>query len=145
MLSKCWLKGALSGALFLKTMKNALNTKNLFFLRIFSLLSSLFVPEGKQFDWKDQVKGTLMQIWKSPYMFVFKFSCYLPVKFVSFLKSRLIFNLFCCCCMFVTSFSHVSGAHFSKSKRCFNVNSSTYFFILKQRYWQIFESALVYL
>ena len=30
--------------------------------------------------------------------------------------------------MFVKNFSHVSSAHISKSKMCFNVKSSTYYF-----------------
>ena len=82
-------------------------------------------------------KGTLMQIWKSPYMFEFIYKTmlwkfrflnpknpksYLSVKFVNFLKSRLIFN-----------FSHISRAHISKTKRCFNVKSSQYYFHMNVR------------
>ena len=58
--------------------------------------------------WLWYIKGTLMQIWKSPYMIVFiQKQCYenfafliltiarcLPVKFVKFLKSRLFFFFF---------------------------------------------------
>ena len=36
----------------------------------------------------------------------------------------------------------ISCAHISKGKICFNVKSSTYILISKQRYWQIFKSAL---
>ena len=46
----------------------------------------IFIPE--------MLKGTVMQIWKSPY--IFKFTSYSPVKFAFFLKSRLIFNIFFC-------------------------------------------------
>ena len=62
-----------------------------------------------------KIKGTLMQIWKSLYMLRSyknntlkishsesqEFSSYLPVKFVNFLKSRLIFNIFYCFWMFI--------------------------------------------
>ena len=86
--------------------------------------------------WLWYIKGTLMQIWKSPYMIVFiQKQCYenfafliltiarcLPVKFVKFLKSRLFFFFF---------FSHISRGHISKSKRYFNVKSSTYCFHMK--------------
>ena len=57
-----------------------------------------------------------------------EFSNYFPVKFVNFLKSRIILNLFYCFWMFVNTFPHVSRAHISKSKRCFNVKSSAYYF-----------------
>ena len=53
---------------------------------------------------------------------------YLSVKFVSFLKSRLIFNAFFCFWMFLTNFQYISRKHISKSKRFFNVKSSTYYF-----------------
>ena len=56
-----------------------------------------------------------------------EFSSYLPVKFINFLKSRLIFNMFYCFWMFVNK---ISRAHFSKCKRCFNVKSSTYYYFL---------------
>ena len=35
--------------------------------------------------------------------------------------------------MFVTNFSHISHAHVSESKRCFNVKSSTYCFHMKTK------------
>ena len=35
--------------------------------------------------------------------------------------------------MFVKNFSHVSSAHISKSKMCFNVKSSTYYFHIKMK------------
>ena len=90
------------------------------------------------------IKGTLMQIWKSPYVLVFLQEQYpenftflilkilelFSVKFVNFLKSRLIFIRFYC---FVNKLSHTSRAHISKSKRCFNVKSSTYYFHVKTK------------
>ena len=35
--------------------------------------------------------------------------------------------------MFVTNFSHISRADISKSKRCLNVKSSTYYFRMKTK------------
>ena len=75
---------------------------------------------------------------------------YLRVKFVNLLKSRRIFNIFFCIIarIFISTlnnvndnnllffnvckqshFSHIFShfSHISKSKRCFNVKSSTYF------------------
>ena len=56
---------------------------------------------------------------------------YLPIKILNFLKSRLIFNIFYCFWMFVNKI--FSRAHISKSKRCFNVKSSTYYFHIKTK------------
>ena len=61
----------------------------------------------------------------------YKFSNYLPVKFVSFLKNRLIFILFHCFSMFVNFFLHIWRAYISERKRCFNVTSSTVYFHVK--------------
>ena len=52
----------------------------------------------------------------------------MPVKFVNFLKSRLIFNICYSFWKFVNKLSHISRAHISKSGRCFDVKSSTYYF-----------------
>ena len=46
----------------------------------------------------------------------------LPVKFVNFLKIRLIFNIYCFW-LFVNNFPHISPVHISKNKKCFNVKS----------------------
>ena len=93
-----------------------------------------------------RLKDTLMLIWEPPYMFVFihikntlkilhyqcyKFSRYLPVKFVTFLKSRLISNIFYCLWMFVIKRSFIKGV-------------LRIIFIWRRSYWQIFKSALVY-
>ena len=51
----------------------------------------------------------------------------LPVKFVNFLKSRLIFNILYCFWMFVNKIFTYSHARISKSKRCFTVKSLTLF------------------
>ena len=100
--------------------------------------------------WLWYIKGTLMQIWKSPYMIVFiQKQCYenfafliltiarcLPVKFVKFLKSRLFFFFF---------FFHISPAGISqKVKGILIWNLQHIAFIWRQRYWQIFKFALVY-
>ena len=97
------------------------------------------------------VKGTLRQIWKSPYMSVFiqnntlkishsssyKFSNYLPVKFVNFLKSRPIFNMFYVLLLLNVGKQTFDKSHvrmnISKSKRCFNLKSSTYYFHVKKK------------
>ena len=89
------------------------------------------------------LEGTLMQIWKSSYITVFKQKQYpqnfavlilrilewsLRVKFVNFMKSRLIFNIFYCFWMFVNKhFTYLTRIHISKSKRCYIVQSSAYF------------------
>ena len=72
------------------------------------------------------IKGALMQIWKSPHMFMCSYksntlkclhfsslflSRYLPLKFVIF-----------------SNFLHILRAHISKSKRCFNMKSSANYF-----------------
>ena len=74
------------------------------------------------------IKDTLMQVWKSLYMFMFIWKqypenfpflilriLYIPVKFVNFLKSRLIFNLFYCFWMFVNKlFTYLTCAYLEK-------------------------------
>ena len=98
------------------------------------------------------IKGTLMQIWKSCYMsvfvskqfsenfafFILKIIEYLPVKFVYFLKSRLIFNLFCRKQIF--HISHVRTSPNGKGGSVWNLQHII--FIWRQRYWHIFKSAL---
>ena len=55
-------------------------------------------------------------------------SSYLLERFANLLKSRLIFNIFYCFWMFVNKlFTYLARVHISKSKRCSNVKSSTYF------------------
>ena len=85
------------------------------------------------------LKGTLMQIWKSPYMFVLIQKQY-PENFsplflrtaelsarevVDFLKRRLIFNIFCCFKLCKQTF-HISHVHISQK-------SSTYYFHVKSK------------
>ena len=105
------------------------------------------------------LKGTLMQIWKSLYMFVLIQKQY-PENFsllflriaelsarevVDFLKSRLIFNIFCCFKLCKQTF-HISHVHISqKVKDVLMWNLKHIIFIWSRRYWQIFKSALVYL
>ena len=105
------------------------------------------------------LKGTLMQIWKSPYMFVLIQKQY-PENFsllflriaelsarevVDFLKSRLIFNIFCCFKLCKQTF-HISHVHISqKVKDVLMWNLKHIIFIWSRRYWLIFKSALVYL
>ena len=68
-----------------------------------------------------------------------KFSSYLLVKFVNSLKSRLIFNIFCCFWVFVTNSSHISRVHISKIKSCFNLKFSTYYFHMKTKILSDFQ------
>ena len=67
-------------------------------------------------------KCTLMQIWKSPYMFAFISKQY--PKNLALLTLIVLFLNVC-----KQTFRIISRAHISKSKRCFNVKSSTYFYI----------------
>ena len=60
-----------------------------------------------------------------------EFSSYVPVKFVDFIKSRLIFNIFYCFGMFVNKFFTYLTCAYLKSKRRFNVKSSAYYFQMK--------------
>ena len=59
------------------------------------------------------------------------------MKFVNFLKSRLIFNMLSEC--LETNFSHNLVAHISKSKKCFNVKFSTYYFHMKTKIFTDFQ------
>ena len=61
-----------------------------------------------------------------------EFSSYLSVKFVLFLKSRLLSNILYCFCLLI-SMSHISNVHISKSKRFYNVKLSVYYFYVKMR------------
>ena len=57
-----------------------------------------------------------------------------PWKIGFFWKSRLLFNIFYCFCMFVNKyFIHLSGAHNSKSKWCYNAELSAYYFYVKTK------------
>ena len=58
---------------------------------------------------------------------------YLPAKFVFFLKSGLIFERFCCFCMFVNKHFTNAGAYNSKSKRCLNAKHLAYYFYIKTK------------
>ena len=49
------------------------------------------------------------------------------MKFVFFLKSRLILKIFYCLCMFVKKLFISMGAHVSKSKRCYIAKPSAYY------------------
>ena len=86
-------------------------------------------------------KGTLMQIWKFHYLFIQKqypenFALLIQRilelfsrKFVFFSKSRLIFKIFYCFCIFVNKHFINRGTYISKSKRCYNVKLSAYFYV----------------
>ena len=92
-------------------------------------------------------KSTLMQIWKSPYIFVSIWKQYpknfrflvqrilelLTLEVCNVLKSRLIFNIFYCFSMFVNKFFIYLTCAYLKSKRCFDVKSSTYYFHMKTK------------
>ena len=63
------------------------------------------------------------------------------MKFVNFLKSRLICNIFYCCWMFVNKlFTYLTCAYLKEQK-----GFQCEIFHILRRYWQIFKSALVYL
>ena len=66
----------------------------------------------------------------------------MPVKFLNFLKSRLIFNIFCCFWMYVNKLFTYPNAHISKSKRCFNVKSSTYYLHMKTKILADFQISI---
>ena len=58
----------------------------------------------------------------------------MPVKFVDFLKGRLIFNIFYCFSMFANKLFTCPRVRISqKSKMCFNVKSSTYYCHMKTK------------
>ena len=58
---------------------------------------------------------------------------YLPVKFVNFLKSRLILIHSIASECLQINFSHNSRVYISKIKRCFNGKSSKYYFYMKTK------------
>ena len=60
-------------------------------------------------------------------------SSYLPVKFAFFSKSRLIFNVFYCFCIFVNKHLQISGLHISERKWCYNVIPSVHCFYVKTK------------
>ena len=98
-----------------------------------------------RFDFPADFKGTLMQIRKSLHMFVFIWKWYLEnfafwilrileiltVKFLFFLKSRLLFNQLNCFCLFATNTLQIYSAHISKSERYYNAKSVCYYFLHK--------------
>ena len=105
-------------------------------------------------------KGTLMQIWKSPYMFAFIWKQYpenfvfliLKVlelfarEFVNFLKSRLIFNVFYCFLNVWKQTFHISHVRISqKVKSVLMWNFQHIVSMRRWRCWLIFNSSLVLL
>ena len=120
----------------------------------YKILCNAFVEGGlKNVDVKVKIislqcswlKDTLMQIWKFHYMLEFiekeypeNFTLlilgileFLPVKFVFFLKSWLIFKTFYCFCMFVNKHFINTGAYISKCEQYYNVKPSAYYFYLR--------------
>ena len=68
------------------------------------------------------------------------------VKFAFFLKSRLLFNVFYCFCMFVNEqFAYLKCTYLNKGKVLQCAIYVILFPIWKWMYWQIFISELVYL
>ena len=107
---------------------------------------------------KSLIKGTLMQIWKSPYIFKFiwntlknshskskEFLSYSPVKFSFFLKSRLIFNISYWLCVCKQTFCKLYWCITREFLRLKTRNFQGITFIWTQTYKTIFKSALVYL
>ena len=58
---------------------------------------------------------------------------YLPVKFVNFLKSRLIFNISIVSECLWTNFSHILHAHISKIKSVLKWNLQTHYFHMRTK------------
>ena len=61
----------------------------------------------------------------------YEFPSYLPVKFVFFLKSRLLFSVFYCFCVFVNKHFIISGVHISKNEQNHHAKPSAYHFYVK--------------
>ena len=111
------------------------------FVAVYSENIYEFVNTIKSSDVVFSIKGTPMQIWKSPYMLVFIRILRIPrilelfarqvCKFLKKWANLLIYSIASDCLS--TNFSHISRSHISKSKRCFNVKSSTYYFHLKTK------------
>ena len=57
----------------------------------------------------------------------------LTLKVCFFLKSRLLFNIFYCFCMFINKHSYISGPYISKSKRFYNAKLLSYYFYMKTK------------
>ena len=57
-------------------------------------------------------------------------------------KSWLLFNIFCCFCMFVIKHFIFSGAHNSKSRCCYTAKLSTYYFYVKTKISIDFENCI---
>ena len=74
-----------------------------------------------------------VRIKRIPWKFCFLNPYNLPVKFVNFLKSRLIFMLLYCFWMFVNKLFSISRGHISKHNRWFSVKSWTYYFYVKTK------------
>ena len=55
------------------------------------------------------------------------------MKFLFFLKSRLLFNILYCFCMFVNKHFIITGVYISKIKRCYNSKLSAYYFQVKTK------------
>ena len=88
------------------------------------------------------VKHALIQIWKSPYMFVFIQKQY-PQIFAFFILRSL--ELFASeVCKFFKLFTYLR-VHISKSKRCFNVKSSTNYFHMKTKILAMVFKVLIYI
>ena len=53
------------------------------------------------------------------------------MKFVFFQKSRLVFKIFYCFCIFVNKHFINTGVFIFKTKRCHNAKPSTYYFYMR--------------
>ena len=132
----------------MKTSLYALHKKQSFSLKI-SLVNVTKLEGSCGFDhiyWKI-LNGKLhflysdvcVRIKTIPRKFLFadpiRFLSYLPVTFVNFLKSRLIFLLFCCFWIIHLISQNIKGV--------LMWNIRFIIFMWRRRYWQIFKSALV--
>ena len=66
-------------------------------------------------------------------------SSYSPVKFTYFLKSRLLFNILYCFCMFVNKHFAYLWCTYLKKWKCYNAQSTLYYFYTKTNLLQDFH------
>ena len=64
---------------------------------------------------------------------------YLPVKFVCFLKSRLVFNIFYCFLMFINKHFIYLGCASLKNEWCYYTKPSAYYFYMRTKISEDFQ------
>ena len=74
-----------------------------------------------------------LYVWLHIKTIPWKFRNLKPVTFEFFLKSRLLFNIFYCFCMFVNKHFIYLECIISKIKQCYNAKPSAYYFYVKKK------------